>query len=102
MSEEKKIIEETAEQAPVTPEEETTPAAEEAAPPVPEAAGEETPEIEIEEEPEDTPNKKIRLMTIEEVEKKLARSRLKMGGSSSVYIRHLLARKAELEGGGEI
>ena len=36
---------------------------------------------------------------IHEVEKKLARSRLKMGGDTSVYVKHLLARKAELEAG---
>lgn len=53
-------------------------------------------------EEENIPNKKIRLMTLKEVEKKLARSRLKMGGGSSVYIKHLLARKMELESGGKI
>jgi hypothetical protein len=55
-----------------------------------------------EEEPEDTKNKKIRLMTLKEVEKKLSRSRRKMGGDTSVYVKHLLARKAELEPGQDL
>ena len=88
MTEKKKEMEETTDQAPIAQGEEAAPAAEEAAP--------------EEEEPAATPNKKVRLMTLEEVEKKLARSRLKMGGDTSVYIKHLLARKAELQGDGEI
>ena len=137
MTEKKKEMEETTDQAPIAQEEEAAPAAEEAAPAVEEAAPaveeaapaveeaapaaeeaalaveEAAPAVEEaapaaeeaapeEEEPAATPNKKVRLMTLEEVEKKLARSRLKMGGDTSVYIKHLLARKAELEGDGEI
>ena len=125
MTEEKKEMEKITDQAPIAQEEaappvteETIPAAEEAAPAAEEAApaaeeaapaaeeaapaAEEAAPAEEEEEPEDTPNKKVRLMTLEEVTKKLARSRLKMGGDTSVYIKHLMARKAELEGDSEI
>ncbi|GAI14789.1 unnamed protein product, partial [marine sediment metagenome] len=38
-----------------------------------------------------------RLMSVKEVEKRLARAKAHMGGDSSVYVKHLLARKAELE-----
>jgi len=35
------------------------------------------------------------------LEKKLRQARIKMGGEASVYIRHLKARKQELEGNGD-
>ena len=41
--------------------------------------------------------KKIRRMKLAQVEKAIAHARSTMGGETSLYIRHLLARKAELE-----
>jgi hypothetical protein len=80
------------ESTPEVPEEAEPPP--EAAPPAEEPAAEET-----EEEPEEEEKKKkIRHLSLEEVEKNLARARIKMGGEASVYVKHLLARKRELEG----
>ncbi len=44
-----------------------------------------------------TRGRKIRLMTLAQIEKALSHARSTMGGESSHYVQHLLARKAELE-----
>lgn len=41
--------------------------------------------------------RKIRRMTLPQVEKALAHARSTMGGEASHYVKHLLAHKAELE-----
>ena len=83
---------------PSAPESPETAEAAVAAPPA-----EETPAPAAVEEPEEEEKKKkkIRHLSLEEVEKKLARARIKMGGEASVYIRHLQARKKELSGEGD-
>ncbi len=68
-----------------------------APPPAAEAA---VPAAEEEPAEEEKKKKKIRHLSLEEVEKKLARARIKMGGEASVYIRHLKDRKRELAGEG--
>lgn len=58
----------------------------------------EEPALELEEElEEEGKKKKIRQLSLAEVEKKLNRARVKMGGEASVYIRHLKERKQKLE-----
>lgn len=105
MTEEKIKPEETVEESAPAPGEELPPAEKETAPPEAEQAPEEAgPEAEAgppaEEEPveEEKKKKKIRHLSLEEVEKKLARARIKMGGEASVYVRHLKERKQELMG----
>lgn len=44
-----------------------------------------------------TRGRKIRLMTLAQIEKALSHARSTMGGEASHYVQHLLARKAELE-----
>lgn len=41
--------------------------------------------------------KKIRELSLEEVEEKIKDTENKMGSRSSIYARHLLSRKSELE-----
>ena len=41
--------------------------------------------------------KKIRRMTLPEVDKRLEQATLRMGGDSSLYVRHLRTQKKELE-----
>jgi hypothetical protein len=104
MTEEKITPEENPEETPAAPAEKAAPKkAEEAAPEkAEESAPEQSEEAAPEEEPEEEgKKKKIRHLSLEEVEKKLRQARIKMGGEASVYIRHLKARKQELEGNGD-
>ena len=72
-----------------------TPAAAPAAPAAAPAAPDAAPTAAAGDKP--TRGKKIRRMKLAQVEKAIAHARSTMGGETSLYIRHLLARKAELE-----